>query len=53
MKNKSSIDYYIISIDLGIGSYSEVKLGTHKITNKYAIQIYDKNLIEDEEMKIL
>ena len=34
LKNKSSIDDYIISIDLGIGSYAEVKLGTHKITKK-------------------
>ena len=52
LKNKSSIDDYIISIDLGIGSYAEVKLGTHKITKKkYAIKIYDKNLIDDEEKK--
>ena len=54
LKNKSSIDDYIISIDLGIGSYAEVKLGTHKITKKkYAIKIYDKNLIDDEEKKNL
>ena len=48
--NKSSIDDYIISSDLGIGSYAQVKLGIHKITKKkYAIKIYDKNLIDDEE----
>ena len=48
--NKSSIDDYIISSDLGIGSYAEVKLGIHKKTKKkYAIKIYDKNLINDEE----
>jgi hypothetical protein len=48
--NKSSIDDYIISSDLGIGSYAKVKLGIHKITKKkYAIKIYDKNLIDDEE----
>ena len=50
--NKSSIDDYIISSDLGIGSYAEVKLGIHKKTKKkYAIKIYDKNLIDDEEKK--
>ena len=50
--DKSFIDEYIISSDLGIGSYAEVKLGIHKITKKkYAIKIYDKNLIDDEEKK--
>ena len=50
--NKSSIDEYIISSDLGIGSYAKVKLGIHKITKKkYAIKIYDKNLVDDEEKK--
>ena len=48
--NKSSIDDYIISSDLGIGSYAQVKIGIHKTTKKkYAIKIYDKNLIDDEE----
>ena len=37
---------------MGIGSYAQVKLGIHKITKKkYAIKIYDKNLIDDEEKK--
>ena len=50
--SKSCISDYDISIDLGIGSYAEVKLGIHKITNKkYAIKIYDKCLINDEEKK--
>ena len=50
--DKSFIDEYIISSDLGIGSYAQVKLGIHKITKKkYAIKIYDKNLIDDEEKK--
>ena len=50
--NKSSIDEYIISSDLGIGSYAEVKLGIHKSTKrKYAIKIYDKNLLNDEDKK--
>ena len=50
--NKSSIDEYTISSDLGIGSYAQVKLGIHKITKKkYAIKIYDKNIINDEEKK--
>jgi len=49
---QSSIDEYIISKDLGIGSYAEVKLGIHKITKKrYAIKIYDKNIVNDEEKK--
>ena len=50
--SKSCISDYDISLDLGIGSYAEVKLGIHKITNKkYAIKIYDKCLINDEEKK--
>ena len=50
--SKSLIDDYIISSDLGIGSYAKVKLGIHKVTKeKYAIKIYDKNLIDDEEKK--
>ena len=49
---KSSIDEYILSSDLGIGSYAQVKLGIHKVTKeKYAIKIYDKNIIDDEEKK--
>ena len=32
--NKTSIDDYIISTELGIGSYAEVKLGIHKKTKK-------------------
>lgn len=50
--NKTSIDDYIISTELGIGSYAEVKLGIHKKTKKkYAIKIYDKNLVNDEDKK--
>ena len=50
--SKSSIDDYIISEDLGIGSYAQVKLGIHKKTKKkYAIKIYDKNILNDEEKK--
>ena len=50
--DKSSINDYIISSDLGIGSYAEVKLGIHKTTKKkYAIKIYDKILLDDEEKK--
>ena len=50
--NNTSIDDFIISSDLGIGSYAKVKLGTHKITKqKYAIKIYEKNVLKDEEKK--
>ena len=50
--DKSLIDEYIIYSDLGIGSYAQVKLGIHKQTKKkYAIKIYDKKLIDDEEKK--
>ena len=43
--NKSSIDDYIISYDLGIGSYAQVKLGINKITKKkFAIKIYMINI---------
>ena len=49
---KTSIDDYIISTELGKGSYASVKLGIHKETkNKYAVKIYDKYLINDEEKK--
>jgi len=52
-KNKrTSINEYIITSELGIGSYASVKLGIHKETkNKYAIKIYDKYLINDDEKK--
>jgi len=50
--NKTSINEYIITSELGIGSYASVKLGIHKETKKkYAIKIYDKNLINDDEKK--
>ena len=49
---KTSIDEYIITSELGIGSYASVKLGIHKETkNKFAIKIYNKNLINDDEKK--
>ena len=49
---KTTIDEYIITSELGIGSYASVKLGIHKETkNKYAIKIYDKNLINDDDKK--
>ena len=49
---KTSIVEYIITSELGIGSYASVKLGIHKETkNKFAIKIYDKNLINDEDKK--
>ena len=49
---KTSIDEYIITSELGIGSYASVKLGIHKETkNKFAIKIYDKYLINDDEKK--
>ena len=52
INNKTSIDDYIISTELGIGSYAEVKLGIYKKTNKkYAIKIYDKNIVNDEDKK--
>ena len=52
-KDKStSINEYIITSELGIGSYASVKLGIHKETkNKFAIKIYDKYLINDDEKK--
>ena len=50
--NNTSIDDYEISTDLGVGSYAAVKLGVHKITHKkYAIKIYEKNVLKDEEKK--
>jgi len=50
--NKTAIDDYTISSELGIGSYAEVKLGIHKKTKKkYAIKIYDKNIVNDEDKK--
>ena len=49
---KTSIDEYIITSELGIGSYASVKLGIHKETkNKFAIKIYDKNMINDDDKK--
>ena len=46
----SSINEYEIGSDIGIGSYAEVKLGIHRKTKKkYAIKIYPKNLIDDED----
>ena len=49
---KTSIDEYTITSELGIGSYASVKLGIHKETkNKFAIKIYDKNLINDDDKK--
>jgi len=49
---KTSIDEYFISSELGMGSYASVKLGIHKETkNKFAVKIYDKNLINDEDKK--
>ena len=50
--NNSSIDDYIISSDLGVGSYAQVKLGINKKTHKkYAIKIYEKDVLKDEEKK--
>ena len=49
---KTSIDEYIITSELGIGSYASVKLGIHKETkNKFAIKIYDKIMINDDDKK--
>ena len=49
---KTTIDEYIITSELGIGSYASVKLGIYKETkNKFAIKIYDKNLINDDDKK--
>ena len=58
--NTTNINYYInsalneydICSDIGIGSYAEVKLGIHKKTlKKYAIKIYLKDSIDDEDKK--
>ena len=46
----SSINDYDIGPIIGIGSYAEVKLGIHKKTKKkYAIKIYSKTTLDDEE----
>ena len=42
------IDDYLITKELGKGSYAVVKLGLHKVTkNKYAIKIYSKYSLID------
>ena len=42
-------DYELFN-DIGIGSYAKVKLGINKKNKKkYAIKIYDKNLINDDD----
>ena len=48
----SSLNEYDIGPDIGMGSYAEVKLGIHKKTlKKYAIKIYLKESIDDEDKK--
>ena len=48
----SSLNEYEIGPDIGMGSYAKVKLAVHKKTlKKYAIKIYLKNSIDDEDKK--
>ena len=46
------IDDYLITKELGKGSYAVVKLATHKLTkNKYAIKIYSKQSLIDPQKR--
>ena len=46
------LDDYLITKELGKGSYAVVKLATHKITkNKYAIKIYSKQSLIDPQKR--
>ena len=46
------IDDYLITKELGKGSYAVVKLAVHKITkNKYAIKIYSKQSLIDPQKR--
>ena len=46
------IDDYLITKELGKGSYAVVKLGLHKVTkNKYAIKIYSKYSLIDPQKR--
>ena len=46
------LDDYLITKELGKGSYAIVKLATHKITkNKYAIKIYSKQSLIDPQKR--
>ena len=46
------IEDYLITKELGRGSYAIVKLATHKITKqKYAIKIYTKELLLDPQKR--
>ena len=48
----SALNEYDIGPNIGIGAYAEVKLGIHKKTlKKYAIKIYLKDSIDDEDKK--
>ena len=46
------IDDYLITKELGKGSYAVVKLATHKLTkNKYAIKIYSRQSLIDPQKR--
>ena len=47
-ESSNNINNYIITKELGKGSYASVKLATHKISkNKYAIKIYSRKCLLD------
>ena len=52
LKNKNPLSSYRIDRELGKGTFGEVKLGIHKVTNeKVAIKVLEKSKIIDEADK--
>ena len=51
-ENNNNINNYIITKELGKGSYATVKLATHKISKiKYAIKIYSRKSLLDPQKR--
>ena len=49
---KGKLDDYLITKELGKGSYAVVKLAVHKVTKiKYAIKIYSKQTLTDRQKR--